>query len=204
MACCRVFADHRTHFGRRSQSIYTHAQLLCGYVHVRWIFRHGMRRIIEKHESERQRIFEAKIYLKRVKAAGNLKTRVVLGKIPEAIFPCCRSVPVPRGIPSYLGHTVYRRRRYRQKSKNCQPPKSTVMLRCCQKSTGRKRSTVCRPRNAVIFQYRRQGTVVLRDRQKGTVERVPSKRYRRKKGCPTPSKKYRQVGVNVEKVPRAG
>ena len=52
---------------------------------------------IEAMDSTKPRSNEAKM------PHCKIYNRVILGKIPEVIFPCCTSVPVLGGIPSYLG-----------------------------------------------------------------------------------------------------
>ena len=54
--------------------------------------------------------------------------RVVLRKIPEVIFPCCTSVPVLGGIPSYLGKPCTAEGGTVKNRKTVNRLKSTVIL----------------------------------------------------------------------------
>ena len=108
---------------------------------------------------------------------ASLYSRVVLGKIIGVILPCCRSVPVPRAIPSYLGRTLCRRRWYRQKSKNRQPPK-------------KKHCHIAIPPQ----KYRQKRRYRLPKKGKKYLHiSVAPIRYRHH--IAVPSKRYRQVGV---------
>ena len=92
--------------------------------------------------------------------------RVVLGKITDGNFPCCRSVPVLRGISSYMGKPCTAEGgTVKKRNTAVSRQKSTVILRYRRKSTGRKQSTVYRPKNIVLFQNHRQSTVILQSKR---------------------------------------